>query len=243
MLPRNASSCPHFRYQDLDPHFVALKGMSMRPMSWSHLRLSTLKNICLSCQTWLSKVWDGLSTRKYIRVSIIKFTLWKSTCTLFIPYFKLIFILPFRVQLLAGSSFKKSNLHLNRNCFNHLASQKSKHFIHSSFFFFPAFHCWRKIPALCFPVIAMDSELHGLHGALPPHSRKPLPVPLDSASGPGENRREPGWRASQPWELRVFFNLIWKRKFGFCSVINKSANGKCTSKMAANELLVSRMLK
>lgn len=234
------------RHQDADPHFVTLKGMSTHPMSWPHLRLSTLKNICLSCQTWLSKVWDGLSKRKYIRVSIIKFTLWKSTSTLFIPYFKLIFILPFRVQLLAASSFKKSNLHLNRNCFNHLASQKSKHFIHSSFFFpFLPFIVEERFPHCAFPWLpwilsSMD------YRALPPHSRKPLPVLLDNASGPGENRvwaRTESFTANQLWELRVFFNPIWKRKFNSCSVINKSANGKCTSKMAANGLLVSRMLK
>lgn len=167
-------------------------------MSWPCLRLSTLKNICLSCQTWLSKVWDGLSKRKYIRVSIIKFTLWKSTCTLFIPYFKLIFILPFRVQLLAASSFKKSNLHLNRNCFNHLASQKSKHFIHSSFFFLS-----------CLSLLKKDSSTvlsHDCHGFWAPWTTGPFLLTLESPSlcswtvRPAQVRTgcELGWRASQP---------------------------------------------
>lgn len=167
-------------------------------MSWAHLRLSTLKNICLSCWTWLSKVWDGLSKRKYIRVSIIKFTLWKSTCTLFILYFKLIFILPFRVQLLAASSFKKSNLHLNRNCFNHLASQKSKHFIHSSFFFLS-----------CLSLLKKDSGTmlsRDCHGLWAPWATVPFLLTLESPSlcywtvHPAQVRTgcEPGWTASQP---------------------------------------------
>lgn len=183
-------------------------------MSWPHLRLSTLKNICLLCQTWLSKVWDGLSTRKYIRVSIIKFTLWKSTCTLFIPYFKLIFILPFRVQLLAASSFKKSNLHLNRNCFNHLASQKSKHFIHSSFFFLS-----------CLSLLKKDSSTvlsHDCYGFWAPSmGYSALPPTLESPSlcswtvHPAQVRTgcEPGWRASQLTSHgNSGFSSIWSER-------------------------------